>query len=299
MRGGRVLITGGAGALGREVARACVAQGLETLICGRRPPSEPLDGAVFHAADLLTEEGVRSVADLRPESVIHAAWTTAHPDYWTDLANCAWQAASLRLFDAFAAAGGAHFGFVSTCADRSWAPGGPDLGAATLYGASKRLTAEMLMRRSAQTGVPVAVGRVYFPYSAGETPKRVTSLVVDAALKGEAFHLRSGDVYRDIFSARSAGCAFAALTMAGARGVFDIASGGATHLGRFLRDDIAGRLGGEALVTWDAYDPAQEDPAANPRVLVGDPRALAQHVDPPRIEEDEIDVLIEARRATV
>ena len=298
----RLLVTGASGALGQALLHGAVARGVAVAGLARGPVDGLPEGGVHLRADLLAPGGPPDLAALAPTHLIHAAWVTEHPGYWTSPRNHDWQAASLALLERFAAAGGRHLTFVGTCAEYDWtrparagdAPEGYPL---TLYGASKLLTTQMLMRRAAELGVGFTCARLFMPYGAGENPARVTTLTVDALLAGRDLHLRAGDVLRDIASTPGIARAVLGLTLAGREGVHDIATGQATHLGGFLRETIGAMLGGAERITWDPYDAAVEDPARNPRVLLGDASLLPEELRPPVVDAAALEALVARRRA--
>lgn len=293
-----VAITGASGSLGRALCISLRDAGHDAITVGRRP----VDGGQAHVpVDLLGSFGSDLLAKWAPSHLIHAAWVTAHPAYWSCPSNADWQKSSLRLAESFAMGGGRHMTFVTTCAEYDWrlaGPGGVVEGGypATFYGASKRLVTEVLRRRAPQLGIGFAACRIFMPFSADEVEKRVTTLTVDRVLRGEPFHLRSADVERDIYSTASAGRAIAGVALSEAQGPFDISSGRATHLGRFLRERIASQLGAANLVTWDPYDPETADPETNPPILVGNAAPLAAITSLPEAEDSEIERLIAQRR---
>ncbi len=65
--GKRVVVTGGAGHIGRAICEGFLAQGADVLACGRRPPEHPIAHsgreAQFVCADLRDPEGSQSVID--------------------------------------------------------------------------------------------------------------------------------------------------------------------------------------------------------------------------------------------
>jgi nucleoside-diphosphate-sugar epimerase len=268
-RGMKVAVTGASGAMGRAVVADLVGRGVPVIAMARSPGGTAA-GVTPLAHDLLG--GGDLTAAFREQGVthlIHAAWITDHGTYWHAAENRDWQAATLRLAEQFDAAGGESFCFVGSCAEYSWDTGllvedvTPEE-PATLYGQCKAATSRGLL--AAGLSCRVSVGRVFHPFGPDETAQRVTSLVANALLAGEAFHLRSADVYRDLCSTRSvARCLVDLCVNAKAEGVVNIGSGRPVHLGRFLSRELGAGLDGERLVTWDRQD--VDDPA-NPRVLI-------------------------------
>lgn len=291
------MISGACGALGRHLTTALKNQGQSPISISRSASQHERAHAV---ADLLQPCALDFQAR-KASHFIHAAWITKHPDYWDAPENIRWADASIELFEQFAAAGGQHFTFIGSCAEFGWA--GADgartdnLGKPrTLYGQSKRRVTDTLRKRADELGIGFTAARLFFPYGAGENENRVTTLVIDSLLGGKPFHLRQGDVYRDIYSTRSAAAHIVELTMSGLSGVFDITSGQKTHLGRFLKDHLAAALGAQDLISWDPYDEATQKPEENPQVLVGLEPAPPTHSRCVVVDDAAIKGLIDARR---
>lgn len=251
-------------------------------------------------ADLL-KPGSIDFNVLKASHFIHAAWITKHPDYWDAPENMRWADASIELFEQFAAAGGQHFTFIGSCAEFGWAgedgPRTNNLGKPrTLYGQSKRRVTDTLHKRADEVGIGFTAARLFFPYGVGENENRVTTLVIDSLLGGKPIHLRQGDIYRDIYSTRSAAAQIVDLSMLGLSGVFDITSGQKTHLGHFLKDNLAAALGAQDLISWDAYDEATQNADENPRVLVGLEPAPQSCSGCVVVDDAAITALIDSRR---
>lgn len=298
----RILITGASGALGHALLESARIHEVQRIGLSRSQPGAQAD-ASWITADLLQAPG-DALSDHAPTHLIHAAWVTDHPGYWNSAANFQWQSASLTLLEAFARAGGRHFTFIGTCAEYDWTntarAGDPVTGyPATLYGASKLLVTQVLAARAAELGIGFTCCRMFFPYSSRENGKRIISQLVDTLLRDDAFHMRSGDVFRDIYGIAGAADLITRLTLEGQSGIFDVSSGKATHLGQFLRDTFCAALGLEDRLTWDIYDPQRENPATNPQRLVGNAGLLAPLELPKIVDEAEIEKIIQARKDAV
>ena len=114
----RVLVTGGAGFVGRHAVAALAARGFEVHGLGRTAP----DGAhAFHAADLLDPAQRRAAVQAASAShLLHLAWITTPGRYWQAPDNLDWTAASLDLVRMFREAGGTRAVVAGTCAEYDW-----------------------------------------------------------------------------------------------------------------------------------------------------------------------------------
>ena len=114
----RVLVTGGAGFVGRHAVAALRARGFEVHALGRRAP----EGAhAFHPADLLDADARRAaVREAGASHLLHLAWVTEPGRYWHSPDNLDWAAASLDLVRRFREAGGTRACVAGTCAEYDW-----------------------------------------------------------------------------------------------------------------------------------------------------------------------------------
>ncbi len=114
----RVLVTGGAGFVGRHAVAALIARGFEVHAVGRRAP----EGVhLVHPADLLDADARRAALRAAGAShLLHLAWVTEPGRYWQSPDNLDWTAASLDLVRGFREAGGTRAVVAGTCAEYDW-----------------------------------------------------------------------------------------------------------------------------------------------------------------------------------
>lgn len=275
-----VLVTGAQGFIGRPALTKLVELGyaVHAVISPSAVPMS-LAGVEPHRLDLLDPQAVENVvATIRPSHLLHLAWVTDHPSFWTSLANLRWVEASLRLVDAFQRAGGHRLVVAGSCAEYDWghtrcSESQTPLLPATLYGIAKQALRLLLEAHAVQASLSFAWGRVFFAYGPGEKVTRLVPSVIRALLKGERVACTSGIQQRDFLHVDDVASAFVAVLDSQVTGPINIASGQAIAL-KDLVGRIAARLGGEHLVDLEALPPRPGDPS----VLVADVARLATEV---------------------
>lgn len=149
-------------------------------------------------ADLLA--GPRDSSQIEATHCIHAAWYTNHADYLTSEINREWVSASLRLAEAFAAAGGKRFVGLGTCleydvenADGACVEDRTPLRPRSLYARCKLDLFEALERR----GANFAWARIFFVYGPGDRAGRLILQILEKFACGEAAGPTYGGLRRD------------------------------------------------------------------------------------------------------
>ena len=272
----RVLVTGGAGFVGRHAVAALIARGFEVHAVGRTAPAGV---HAFHPADLLDasqrQAAVRAAA---ASHLLHLAWVTEPGRYWHAPSNLDWTGASLDLVRAFHEAGGRRAVVAGTCAEYDWTaapllsePGDHAARAgrfaedapcrpATLYGAAKDGLRRILASYAATAGLSWAWGRLFYLYGPGETPGRLVGDAARALLSGQRLATSEGLQRRDFLHVADAGAAFAALLESDVGGPVNIGSGHAVAVRQILEG--VGALTGRAdLIDFGARPLGPSEPA--------------------------------------
>jgi nucleoside-diphosphate-sugar epimerase len=269
----RVLVTGGAGFVGRQTLGELHARGYEVHAADRR--SLAAEPAIWHELDLLDARAVSElVATLRPTHLLHLAWCTAHGKFWSAPENLDWVAAGIALVNAATAAGIQRIVAAGSCAEYDWSHGYcvEDLTPtepATLYGKAKNAFAELLLARAQQLGLGAAWGRVFLAYGPFEHPERLVPSVARALLCGERAACTHGEQLRDVLHVRDVARAFVHLLDGEGAGTFNVCSGTPISV-RAVVERIAAEVGRPELLALGAL-PARPD---DPPLLVGSPVRL-------------------------
>ncbi len=237
----RVLVTGAPGFVGAAAVRALSDQGDEVIaIVQPGTSARRLDGRPVPSVTLDLDDGgavERTLREVRPETILHAAWYANPQDYLTSSMALASLHTTTTLFQVAARQGCRRFVGVGTCLEygRSDHPRreGDACEPRTLYAACK-LSAWLVCRAlAAQAGMSTAWARLFYLYGPDENPGRVLPALVTALRDGRAFPMTDGTQIRDYLHIDDAGRALALLCRKETEGVVNVASGQPTALRDF------------------------------------------------------------------
>lgn len=270
----RVILTGGSGFVGREVARGLVARGHEVHSLSRRALAGP--GVYHHAADLLRE--VPDLAAIGATHLVHCAWYAEPGRFWDASENCDWVAASLRLVRAFSAAGGKRVVAAGSCAEYGWdrtVYREDQLGPApqTLYGQAKRSLFEVLTAAAPVLGLSLGWGRIFMPFGPREDSRRLLGTLIAARAEGREATFSAGEQVRDFMHVGDVGAALAVLLDSPVEGPVNIGSGTGVSVRAFI-EKAAAIADYSNQIQLGARAPRPGEPAS----LVADRRRLADEV---------------------
>lgn len=261
-----VLVTGGAGFIGRHSLEPLIERGMQvhvTTLLGSQ--AAPLFGESRHECDLMDPIATKRLLErVRPSDLLHFAWDTTHGKFWTTPANLNWVSASVLLLKSFSECGGARAVFAGTCAEYAWSDqplieGRSALIPSTLYGVAKNSLRQIFHSYCAQVGITAAWGRIFFLYGPHEGPNRLVSSAIRALLRGEEFLASHGRQRRDFMHVADVGRAFAQLLASEVTGDVNIASGQEYTLGEVL-ERIGVILERPELIKLGARPASIEDP---------------------------------------
>jgi len=274
----RLLITGARGFIGRHVAARAAQAGFEvhgTYSGGSLPADLSGLPVTWHKVDLLAAGRVGELtAEVAPSHLLHAAWVTAHGDYWTSGENLAWVAATAQLVAAFAKAGGKRFVMTGSCAEYDWDHGFFVEGVtperpSTLYGTAKLATHQTLMAAGRQFGFSAATGRVFFAYGPYENEKRIIPYACQMLAKRQSAKFSSGMQLRDFMHVDDLARGFVSLLGSDIQGACNVCSGVPVSLA-----DIARTIGRISDAENCIMLGATPDRPNDPPLIVGDNRIL-------------------------
>lgn len=256
----RVLVTGGAGFIGRPVVVALLARGYSIHVTARSSiRASPLpDIVTTHSCDLMDSTRVGElVRSVRPDVLVHLGWVTEPGRYWESLENLDWLNASTSLFRHFLDAGGSHCLVAGTSAEYDWGGGGPLIESQAvlkpqfLYGSCKLALFHAATALFAQKNIPLAWARLFCPFGTGENPLRLIPRTVLGLLRGEQFEFEAGVDVRDFMHVEDIASAIAALVERQVDGAVNVASGQPLSV-RAVIEEIAVHLRVQARVVFGA-----------------------------------------------
>lgn len=287
-----VLVTGASGFLGSQTIQELIERDYEVHALthpGGPTVEEGGKVVVWHASDLLDEGDRRSLIDeIKPTHLLHVAWYDEYGKYWASTENIRWMDASSDLVEKFAEAGGRRVVVAGTSAEYDWSSGRcnelttpikPD----TVYGHSKNTLHERLVTLSAEKGLSLGWGRMFFYYGPREQKERFVPSVVIPLVRGQGALCTHGRQVRDYLYVSDAGRAFAQLLDSDVEGPVNVASSEPVELQDIIFK-IADILGKRELVDLGAR-PARE---GEPLLFVADVGRLQDEVGwSPRVSLDE------------
>lgn len=267
----KILLTGASGFVGRQIARGLVESGHRPLLALRPGSFERtrLDAGVadtIETRDIFAESVDWWTAALDGvDTIIHAAWYVEPGKYLDSPENTRCVEGSLRLAEAAALSGVAHFIGIGTCFeyrlpnDRITVDA--EVGPVTLYAAAKLSLFHMLEKRFAGTSIMLTWARLFYLFGEGEHPARLFPMLHRKLAAGERVELASGDKLRDFLDVAEAGALIAALAETGQRGIANVCSGKAVTI-REIAEGIADRYGRRDLLTFGTATVHPRDPMA-------------------------------------
>ena len=267
----KILLTGASGFVGRQIARGLVESGHRPLLALRPGSFERtrLDAGVadtIETRDIFAESVDWWTAALDGvDTIIHAAWYVEPGKYLDSPENTRCVEGSLRLAEAAALSGVAHFIGIGTCFeyrlpnDRITVDA--EVGPVTLYAAAKLSLFHMLEKRFVGTSTALTWARLFYLFGEGEHPARLFPMLHRKLAAGERVELTSGDKLRDFLDVAEAGAMIAALAETGQRGIANVCSGKAVTI-REIAEGIADRYRRRDLLTFGTATVHPRDPMA-------------------------------------
>ena len=286
-----VLVTGGAGFIGRHTIKPLLERGFEVHVVSRTPLDQEQQAALrgdhdqgllrLHRADLHDSDTINPLLQkIRASHLLHLAWDARHGVFWNSSENLDWIVSSKLLVKAFIEAGGERIVAAGTCAEYDWESTDLRLDEKTtlikpfsLYGQCKYAFRKSLFTVAEHHKISAAWGRIFFLFGPHEGPKRLVSSAILSLLNGQQFEASKGDQVRDFLYVEDVAKAFVALLDSQISGDINIASGQESSVAEVLT--ILGRLTGRSDLIRLGAKPKQ---ANEPPRLVASVKRLREEV---------------------
>lgn len=276
----KVLLTGGSGFIGSNLARRLVAVGHEVVALGRR--SCPIESVLSIEAERLDATSVRAaMAGQHFDAVFHLAAAGVHPmDRDRDeliRVNAMLPAEVVALASSFGVDAVVLMGSSAEYASQPTAMFNEDgvLETQKIYGASKAAGGLLALATGAERRLPVAVLRAFNVYGPGEADHRLLPSLATKLKRGEPVDLSAGTQVRDFLYVDDAcdGLLAAAVALCGGgmpSGAYNLSTGTGASVRDFARTVARCMSADGNLLRFGAL-PLRPDDVP---VVVGDPLRL-------------------------
>jgi dTDP-6-deoxy-L-talose 4-dehydrogenase (NAD+) len=268
-----VLVTGGAGFVGRQVLRSLASKGVSIRLVlreGRGPVTEAahaVESAVT-TRDLFAEDAQwwqRACAGV--DTVVHLAWYVEPGKYLGSPLNLDSLLGTLQLAKGAIAAGVRRFVGVGTCFEYDLTRGDlstrTPLDPLTPYAAAKAAAFMALSRCLPAANVEFAWARLFYLYGEGEDARRLVPYIRSQLARGEPADLTQGDQVRDFMDVQDAARVICDAALSDAQGALNVCSGIPVTV-RELAERIAGEYGKPGLLRFGTRANNETDP---PRIV--------------------------------
>ncbi len=268
----RVLVTGGAGFIGRQVVAALAGAGHEVIGTTRGDGVDIAAGrgtVAWERLDVQDRDArVDMLARVRPDVVVGVAWHTDPATVKNGDANLGWIATTVGLVDDAAAAGASRFVGVGSCFEYAFptavlnettTPREGD----TRYGRAKVAASHVAELACAQRDMSFAWTRPFYVLGPHENHRRVLPYVINSVLHGEVAETSHGRQVRDFMHVVDVGGAIAAVATNDVAGAVNVGLGSGISLAQLFT--IAAEEAGDAsLLHLGARPPG---PAEAPEII--------------------------------
>jgi dTDP-6-deoxy-L-talose 4-dehydrogenase (NAD+) len=279
----RVLVTGAAGFVGRQVVRALSEKGMELRLMTRAAKMVGTD-LLLNDCEIVTSEDLFAESPQwwaeqceGVDTVVHLAWYAEPGKYLQSSKNMDCLVGSLDLARGAVQAGVKRLIGVGTCFEYDLSGGvlsvDTPLKPITPYAGAKAALYLSLDHWLQIHSVEFAWCRLFYLYGEGEDPRRLVPYLRSRLEKGGSAELTSGEQIRDFLDVADAGRMIADVVLSDQTGPVNICSGVAITV-RQLAEQIADEYGRRELLAFGA----RPDNLIDPPCVVGIPNIQAKRL---------------------
>lgn len=271
----KVLVTGAAGLIGRELAKPLLDAGFEVYAI-TIDNNKPDNGIHWIKGNLFDESSIKTIMeDVKPEYLLNMEWCTVG-DYLKSDINYKFLIAGINLLKYFKDNGGKRAIFAGTCFEYKFkdAPLKEEDTLEvdkTVYTFCKNKLHEIAEYFCKQNNISFGYGRIFYVYGVNEDKTRLTGMVIDKLFHDEEVVIKSGPLFRDYMYTKDIAEAFVAFLNSNVEGVVNICTGKVVSIKDFVLN-IARQMNKEKLITF------QNESSNQPAIIVGDNSRLIKDV---------------------
>lgn len=226
----RILVTGASGFIGTVLCQRLRARG-ETVFSVTRYPREASDVEMNLLDSSSLELAIRAI---KPDYVVHLAWTVKHGSFNDDPTNISWLAATMNLARAAADSKVQRFIAAGTCGEY----GNNDeslserdaCNPSNLYTVSKLATCRVLEKYFSQTETSFAWARLFFVYGVGEPRQKLISSAIKTLLDGKSYEVNQAETEIDLIYVSDVANALVLLLECRQSGIWNVCTGTAVRI---------------------------------------------------------------------
>lgn len=271
----KVFVTGATGLIGSEALLPLIDAGFDVYALTSGPPRPGCGGVHWISGSFFDHSFLeKEFANLRPEGLMHFAWTTAR-DYLSSEANGELLQASMEMLRLFTQYGGQSAIFAGTSFEYEFKDSPlseiDPLAPRTPYARCKNELRQRAQEFADVHRVALCWGRIFYVFGRNEHEWRFVPDIVRSLAAGKTTIVRNGSLIRDYMYAKDVAAAMVRCLAEKITGCVNICTGAGIALG-----DLAG-IFARAMNREDILV-VNDEPTEQPKIIVGDAGRLRNEV---------------------
>ena len=245
----QILVLGCSGEVGSRLSKKLLNSGFTVFgISGIRKCTVIHPKHFCRSMDLLNSKINLGLDEIKPITLIHAAWITKSPSFWNSSVNDKWVESSKLIIQDFEKHGGKNLVITSTCAEYDWKTSIPLketslLNPLSKYGKSKLELFNWVKSRN----ISLLWTRTFFQFGLKEQSQRLIPSLIDHLLRGEKYCVETGNDTRDFIYIEDVVGLLELLITNNSCGTFNIGSGIGYKV-NYVAKTVANLVGASDLV---------------------------------------------------